>query len=99
MVVNAYQLYGSFRKAAKKLGIPRSTLQERYKEALKQDLKYDSEFDIEDLHATSTLYDGDGNLVLQWVKKKAEEQKQKIMFQEGVKAFAEKLPRVKPIWK
>jgi hypothetical protein len=95
--LNAYQLCGSFRKASKKLGIPRSTLQERYKEALKQNLKYDSELDIEDLHATSTLYDGDGKLLLQWVKKKAEEQNQKILFQEGVKAFAEKLPRVKPI--
>ena len=49
------------------------------------------------INATSTLYNADGNLVLQWVKKKKEHEEQEQRLLELAAALSEKIPRSTPI--
>ena len=49
------------------------------------------------LKGTSTLYDPDGNVKLEWVKTSVDKEEQERLFQEGLDAMKEDLPRLKPI--
>jgi hypothetical protein len=46
---------------------------------------------------TSTLYDADGEVKLEWVKTSVDQDRQDEIFHEALAAMSEKLPRVKPI--
>jgi hypothetical protein len=45
----------------------------------------------------STLYDAGGNVVMEWVKTTADQQRQEEIFREALAAMAESLPRTKPV--
>ena len=46
---------------------------------------------------TSTLYDADGEVKLEWVKTSIDQERQDEIFREALAAMSEKLPRTKPI--
>ncbi|HKZ38580.1 MAG TPA: hypothetical protein VJ184_13060 [Chryseolinea sp.] len=48
------------------------------------------------VNATSTLYDAEGNTILQWVKRKAEREEQEKLLNEIALALSEKIPKVTP---
>ena len=52
---------------------------------------------VEDLNDTSTLYDADGNQVLQWVKKKVDKEKQFLLIKKAVEALCDDIDPVGPI--
>lgn len=82
---DALKEHGSQVKAAKALGIGRTTLQDRLKHC------------AEKLAGTSTLFDKTGKVVLQWVKTSADESKEKSLQEEVLKALKEKLPKYSPV--
>jgi hypothetical protein len=97
--IDAVISHESIAEAAKFLGVPRTTLRDRYYKALRQgivpgNLPEEENIDLSD---TSTLYDANGNLKLQWVKNKNTKQKQEILFQEAAKVFASKLQPINEI--
>lgn len=73
----------SQRAAARELGVCESTIRQRLKKA-------EEGFKIS---GTTTLYNADGSIRLQWVKTKKEEQKLEA-YKESFKTFAEALPKL-----
>jgi len=78
---DAVKEHGSQAEAARQLGISRTTLQGRLQNT------------VEKLAGTSTLYDKDGEVVMQWVKMSVDETQEKSLQEEVLKALKEKLPR------
>jgi len=97
---------GNITKAGKKLGIKRqsitSILEGLIKRAAKQGYSpsHDMKHAVPDgflLKGTSTLYDSDGNTKIQWVKSSIDQERQRELITESIKAACEVMPRLKPI--
>ena len=85
--------YGSIRKAACALGIPRSTLQYRLKREPEQDIAADIVPEGYRVRGTSTLYDKEGNVKLSWVKTQIDPEKIAEILDEIRVGFTSTLPR------
>jgi len=88
---DALKEHGTKTKAAKALGIPRSTFHDRLKK---------EQMGIPEGHSlkgVSTLYDNEGNVKQQWVKTQADIEQQQQLFMEAVEAIKIEIPRQKPI--
>lgn len=97
---------GNKSKAGKELGIKRqsidSILLSLISKAAKQGYSpdHDMKHSVPDgflLKGTSTLYDSDGNTKIQWVKSSIDQERQREMITEAIKASCETMPRLKPI--
>lgn len=95
---------GSERKAAEKLGVHRKTVSKAKKAVLAKAAKqgYSPEHDLSHkipdgykLRGASTLYDRDGNQVLQWVKTTEDAARLEVLAREIVEALSDDLPKFK----
>ena len=98
--------HGSFRGAAKALGVDESTVRNSVKGAKRRaEIRgYAPEHDLVHPSApgfvvkgTSTLYDETGNVSQQWVKTSLSDEARLLAAQEAVEALKETLPCVKPV--
>lgn len=84
---------GNKSAAAAELGIPRTTLRNRLANGLNG-----SDRQSIGIHSTSTLYDADGNVQLQWVRQKTDEAQKALIIQQWVddlvKPIKGKAPKV-----
>lgn len=74
--LQAVQLHGSIAAAATALGLPRTTLRDRYARAVAKGLNTDLVHPVPEGHlikGVSTLYDSHGDVLQQWIKTKAGE--------------------------
>lgn len=104
--VAAIQKHGSQAKAAEALGINRRTI-ERSLEACRKKAAlrgYAPEHDLthpvaegQTLKGASTLYDADGQVVMQWVKSQADKEKLEALLREVAQAMSDEIKREKPI--
>lgn len=99
--VDAVAVYGSQRKAAKALGVARSTFQNWVN--LGKMRGYSPEHDMTKLSpegflikGTSTLYDEDGNIKVQWVKTTKDAEQQQIAMQASIEAMCKDIKPIKP---
>jgi hypothetical protein len=104
--VTAFEKYGGFGQAAKKLGIDRVTLREHVRkvQARAAIRGWSPENDMVKtvpepyvVKGTSTLYDEDGKQKLQWVKTSLEHEKLIAMMREVVSEMRSDVKPVKPI--
>jgi len=84
--IEAVQNGMSLRGAAKEYGVPRTTLRRRVM-AIPDGFK---------LKGTSTLYDKEGNVKIQWVKTTEDEERQKAVMDAALAAMKQSLPRLAP---
>ncbi len=96
---------GSHRAAAKKLGVARQTIDEAIKRlranAAKRGYSPENEMYHEcpegySVKGTSTLYDDEGNVKIQWVKTNADQERREELIREALEALASDIPRAKP---
>src|SRR5690606_3076850 len=102
--LRAVDKYGSNRKAAKALGVHKSTI-DRALTALRAKaarMGYAPEHDMvktapDGFHVkgVSTLYRDDGTVAQQWVKTSIDLEQQRRLMEEAAQAFIEDLPRIK----
>ena len=85
--LEAMKEHGSQQKAADALGISRRSLRERLHDADQKRLK---------LFGTSTLYDKDGEVVMEWEKRRADSERQEEIIRETVAAFVQDIKPKKP---
>lgn len=79
---------------ARKFGVHRKSVYRR-----KQKLQNKGELPVPEGHSlkgTSTLYDANGNVKVQWVKSQVDAEKQKQLIEEIASALKEDLPKVEP---
>lgn len=104
--LDAIAAHGSHRRAAKALGINRTAIDRGIASLRKQAaLKgwspdHDLTHPLPDgytLKGTSTLYDGDGNLVQQWVKTERDREEFEALCREVLEAMREEVPREKAV--
>lgn len=104
-VMSAIAEHGSIRAASKALGRDYKTIHNQHKSVLAKAARqgYSPEHDMRrtvpdgfHLKGTSTLYNRDGEEVLQWVKSNIDHTRQMEIFREAVEAMADDLPRAKP---
>lgn len=85
---------------AEKLGVrERAIYHRRRKIEEKYDIKLLAPSTVEDgfkVKGTSTLYDADGDVKLEWVKTSVDQERQDEIFREALSAMSKNLPRVKP---
>lgn len=93
--LDAYELCGSYRNAAKHLGMPNTTFQDRFVKA-KERLIYKVP-EGQTLKGMSTLYDADGNKRLEWVKTDKDLDKQRDILMAVVEAMKGDIPRAAPV--
>lgn len=102
-IIDAYNKYGSFQKAADSLGLHKSTIQSALNGVRKRagKLGYSPEHGLTHpvpepfmVKGYSTLYDADGNLKAQWVKTSVDNDKYQQMMLEAVEALKDEIPRV-----
>ena len=100
--LQAWEKHGSQRLAAEATGVSKSLMHVSLKAALKKAAKNGYAPDHDMTHAaapgfnvkgTSTMYDADGEMKLQWVKTSVDQQRQEEMFQAALEAFGSELPR------
>lgn len=104
-VLQAIHEHGGYRAASRALGINESAVSTMMKRLRRSAARagYAPEYDLthpvpEGFSAeTSTLYDADGNVRLQWVKSRAEKQDLEDAIREAMDVFCETLPRAKPV--
>lgn len=98
--------HGSNAKAAKALGLHRTTVDYCIKRIVRQAArkgyapKYDMTHVVPDGYAvrgTSTLYDKDGKPRAQWVKTREDLDRQMELMREAAEAFASELPKARPV--
>jgi hypothetical protein len=85
----------SQREIGKQLGLGKSTVGDHVRAVLK-----DGSFPAPTGHftkATSTLYDADGNLKLQWVKSSLDQEAHEAAKKVALEALAESIPRAAPV--
>jgi len=90
---------GSQSEAARRLGISRTTFQRRYYTATKHKSVSQLEPYIPDgqkLRGVSTLYNKDGESIIQWVKTSADVQRQLEIIKEASEAFRADIPKETP---
>ena len=104
--IEAIEKHGSHRKAAKALGAGRSSIDYgiaslKRKAAL---AGYSPEHDMTHtaplgfaVKGTSTLYDKDGKISVQWVKTNRDDEQQQAAMRAAFEALAEELPRLSPV--
>jgi predicted phosphodiesterase len=85
---DAIAKHGSQQKAAEALGISRRSLRERLNDADKKRMK---------LFGTSTLYDKDGEVVMEWEKRRHDSERQEQIIRETVAAFVQEIKPAKPV--
>jgi hypothetical protein len=104
--LEAIEEHGSSTKAADILGVNRRTIDRSLirlnKRAAKQGYspEHDMAHPVPDgfkLRGTSTLYDDDGNVKIQWVKSQEDKERQIEIIQEACEAFASELPKESPV--
>lgn len=97
----AYKAAGGIKsKAALMLGIPQTTFKNRYRLALLDKSVSNLEPLIPDgqkLKGVSTLYDKNGDSVMQWVKTNSDLDRQLEMLNEAIEELKKEIPREKPI--
>ena len=103
-LIDLHNELGSNVKVAAKLGINRRGVDRSLKRleatAAKQGYGLTSNQLIPDgygLKGTSTLYDSDGNVSIQWIKTEQDKERQLEIMQEAYEAFASGLPKAAPI--
>lgn len=105
-ILDALEKHGSFRKAAKALGVCAGTVQNAL-EGLKKKASihgYSPEHDMTKVvpdpfkvKGISTYYNKDGKPSGQWVKSTLDEQKAQLIMQEALEAMKEDIPRLAPL--
>lgn len=104
--LRAVDQYGSGGKAAKALGVSKSTLNRAIQAVKRKAAKqgYAPERDMTRtapdgfaVKGTSTYYDEDGNVKGQWVKIQADRERQEALMREAVAALCEDIKREKPV--
>ena len=103
-VYAAIQEHGSQAKAAKALGINVRTLERRINRAARQGYAPENDMvhvvpDGFHVKGTSTLYNKDGEVAMQWVKSNIDHERQHQMAEEMIKAMADDLPKAPKIKK
>lgn len=93
--------YGSQRKAAEALGIPRSTIGDRMRALALRGYSpaHDMTHTVPDgfkVRGVSTYYNKDGQPTGQWVKSAADDARREVIMREAMDAIAEGLPKVEP---
>tara|TARA_R110000787_G_scaffold52359_1_gene123314 strand:+ start:14 stop:1153 length:1140 start_codon:yes stop_codon:yes gene_type:complete len=98
---DSLKIHGNKIDAAAAIGISRGALQHRIRTG--EARGYSPEHNMNHMAAagyltkgTSTLYDPDGNMKMQWVKTSRDAEQQQIALQEAIKAMSEDVPRIKP---
>lgn len=100
--LTAWSEHGSQRKAAEALGVHKKTLSIAKTAVLTKAAAagYAPEYDMThttapgfNVKGTSTMYDADGVMKLQWVKTSVDKARQDEMFQAALEAFGSDLPR------
>lgn len=103
--LKAVNKHGSQKKAAQALSVNRRAVDKAIARLKNRASRqgYSPEHDMKrpvpdgfHLKGTSTLYDGDGNQKLQWVKSNIDHERQTEIFREAVEGMADTLPRIKP---
>lgn len=89
--VDAYKKTGSGRQAAKLLGTDEATIRRRLRANHAQNVMPPPDGQI--VSGVSTLYDREGNVSAQWVKTKADQEKQLELMRAAVAAIADEAPR------
>lgn len=84
--LEAFEKHGSVTAAAQSLGLHESTYRNRLNQARMDE--------GQKVKGTSTLYDEEGNVKLQWVKVDEDQQRREELFKEAMEALAKDLPRV-----
>lgn len=90
---DAYLRAGSYRGAARELGLTESSVRNTIN-------RYLAEKNIPDgqkLSGTSTLYDAEGNQRMQWIKTNADVEAQKLAIQEAIDAMRGEIKPEKPV--
>ena len=88
--LDAVEQHGSQRAAAAALGIAESTLRSSLKSLrTKAQMRSTEEDALAGATSTSTLYDGDGNVTMQWVKRDLKKEN----LQEAIREFVEELAK------
>jgi len=104
--LDAVEKHGSERKAAEALGLSRGTISTAVKRIKEKAARrgYSPEHSwtrpVPEGHrarGVSTLFDLDGNPIMQWVKSEIDHKRQAEMMRAAADAMAEELPRVKPV--
>lgn len=102
-VLDALIAHGGVPKAAVALGLNERTIRRLVKrieaQAARADATLHQNRTVPDgfaLRGVSTLYNRDGDKVMEWVKSHTDQQRQLELMQEAVAAFAEDLPREAP---
>lgn len=100
--VDAREKYGSKAEAARALGLPQGTFNNRYKHGVMRG--YSPKHDMKNMSAdgfavtgTSTLYDEDNNPKMQWVKTARDKEAQKLAMEAAIEAMCEDIPRIQPL--
>lgn len=105
-LIDAVNEHGTHRKAAKALGISRSTIscaleRVRRNAALRgYSPEHDMVHPVPDTHiakGVSTYYDQDGKVRGQWVKSSLDDEKAEAIKRAALEALAEELPRLPPV--
>lgn len=105
-IIDALNLHGSARLAGNALNLSRSTIRGSIKRVKQKAAVrgYSPQHDLTKivpepfvLRGTSTLYGKDGDLKLQWVKSRLDDQKHAEMIRAAYEAMAEELPRLAPL--
>lgn len=103
--INALKEFGSFRKAGNVLNVNESTVRRGINRLKKEATRrgFSPEHDFTNtvpegylLKGTSTLYDANNNIKMQWVKSLIDPEKQKILLEEFIQGFSEELPKIEP---
>ena len=101
-IFNAIREYGSQRKAAAALGISKSTISEivskvkKYAETSGFSPEHDMTKTVPEgfaIKGVSTLYDSEGNLVQQWVKSSAQDEKRHQALIEAIQEIGKTIPK------
>lgn len=107
-VLLAIESEGSEHKAAKKLGITRSSVASAKRAVMRKAAKmgYSPEHGLNHpipdgykMRGASTLYNADGQQLLQWIKTTEDSERQAVIFQETIAALTEILPKYEAIEK
>ena len=94
--VNLVREHGSISAAARVLGIPRNTMNNRYSIGVQRT----AGLGVEDpylIRGTSTLFDGEGKAKLQWVKTKEDDKRRLAMMIAAIEKRCEQITPRPPI--
>jgi hypothetical protein len=101
--IDAVNLHGSNRKAAKALGVTGSTVDRAIARVKRKAALHDYSPEHDMVHVvpeplvlrgTSTCYNADGHVTQQWVKTRVDDSKLQLIMQETLEAMKEDIPRV-----